>query len=211
MNVHLTELGYLREMVPQLEAEGFDVYLQPSKLLVPSFLGDFRPDALALRKDKKLVIEVISNRDKKSADPSKVASLFSGQNEWELRLIVMNSANTGINPAIQKAEAINESLANLNGLIGNNQHSAVLLLGWATFEALSRVIMPATFTRPQTPARLIQEMAMEGAVTPKEAETLRALADKRNRLIHGDLATKVSKTDAVKFVRVLEGLQKTKK
>lgn len=208
MNIHLTELGYLREMVPQLEAEGFDVYLQPSKLLIPSFLGDFRPDALALRKDKKLVIEVISNRNKKSVDPSKVAGLFSGQNDWELRLIVMNPANTGKNPTIQKAGAISDSLTNLNGLIENKQFSAALLLGWATFEALSRTIMPKTFVRPQTPARLIQEMAMEGVVTPDQAKSLRALAEKRNELIHGDLTTRVSKSQTVRFVRILEDLKK---
>jgi uncharacterized protein YutE (UPF0331/DUF86 family) len=209
MNVHLIELGYIGELVPQLEAEGYDVYLEPSKMLVPGFLGDFRPDAVAIRQDKKLVIEIISNGERKSPVKTNIAGLFAGQKEWEHRLIVMNPANKASNPAIQKVGVISSSVSNLNDLIENKQYSAALLLGWATFEALSRSIMPKTFARPQTPARLIQEMAMEGVVTPAEAATLRALAQKRNKLVHGDLTTKVSKSEIVRFQGILAELQKT--
>jgi uncharacterized protein YutE (UPF0331/DUF86 family) len=209
MNVHLTGHGYIGELVPQLEAEGYDVYLEPSKLLVPSFLGDFRPDALAIRPDKKLVIEIISNGEKKSAEEASIAGLFAGQKEWEHRLIVMNRANTGANPAVQEIRTIGDSVSNLNDLVEEGQYSAALLLGWATLEASGRFLMPDTFARPQTPARLVQELATEGVVTPAEAANLRTLAQKRNKLIHGDLTTKVSKSEIVKFLGILAELQKT--
>jgi hypothetical protein len=41
---------------------------------------------------------------------------------------------------------------------------------------------------------------------PTEADNLRALADKRNRLIHGELDMEISKDEVERFVAILDTL-----
>jgi uncharacterized protein YutE (UPF0331/DUF86 family) len=79
-----------------------------------------------------------------------------------------------------------------------------LLLAWATFEALARAVVSGEFQRPQTPGRLVQVLAQGGYLTPTEADKLRRLAEKRNKLIHGDLQVRVSKAEVKRFARVLD-------
>lgn len=52
------EAAVLERVREELLAEGYDVVLQPNKLMVPPFLGNVTPDALAFGPDKNLVIEV---------------------------------------------------------------------------------------------------------------------------------------------------------
>jgi uncharacterized protein YutE (UPF0331/DUF86 family) len=79
-------------------------------------------------------------------------------------------------------------------------------MAWATFEALSRALLPGKFTRPQSPGRLVEELTSEGHVTPNEADVLRRLAVLRNRLIHGDLRASAEPVDLAQFVAVLKTL-----
>jgi uncharacterized protein YutE (UPF0331/DUF86 family) len=79
-------------------------------------------------------------------------------------------------------------------------------MAWSTFEALGRSFMPTDFARAQSPGRLVQLLAQEGYVTPNEADTLRKLAEKRNVLIHGNVATDVSDAEVRDFVSILEKL-----
>ena len=82
------------------------------------------------------------------------------------------------------------------------------LLAWATFEAIARVLIPSQMQRPQTPGRLVQVLASEGYLTPTEADSLRLLADKRNKLIHGELRTRISKSEVNRIADVLSMLVK---
>jgi hypothetical protein len=57
------EAGVLENVAENLKADGFSVYVQPSGSLVPPFLGSYRPDALAFRGERRLIIEVVKNND----------------------------------------------------------------------------------------------------------------------------------------------------
>jgi len=69
-----------------------------------------------------------------------------------------------------------------------------------------RALLPRKFTRPQTPGRLVEELASVGYVTPDEADLLRRLADLRNSLIHGNLLASPRSQDLAQFVAVLKSL-----
>ncbi len=47
-----SEMELLKAVVPELEAEGYEVFLQPSGSFLPSFLQEIRPDAIALSEKK---------------------------------------------------------------------------------------------------------------------------------------------------------------
>ena len=49
MTPEAVETGFLRTVViPELQAEGYDVYLSPKRPRLPAFFGHFVPDAIAL-------------------------------------------------------------------------------------------------------------------------------------------------------------------
>jgi uncharacterized protein YutE (UPF0331/DUF86 family) len=51
---------------------------------------------------------------------------------------------------------------------------------------------------------MVEALAMEGHVTPTEAAKLRALAKKRNQLVHGDLAVDVAREETMEFLEILK-------
>ena len=60
------EQAALEALLPQLEEEGFTVFLQPPDSMLPEVLHrSYRPDAIALKEGKKLAIEVVSGADQK--------------------------------------------------------------------------------------------------------------------------------------------------
>jgi Holliday junction resolvase len=77
----------LERQVPTLTAEGFDVILQPRRADVPKFLGSYSPDALAFRKDKNLVVEVMRESPESSIKLKRIRSLLDGREGWELKII----------------------------------------------------------------------------------------------------------------------------
>jgi uncharacterized protein YutE (UPF0331/DUF86 family) len=66
--------------------------------------------------------------------------------------------------------------------------------------------MSEEFRRPQSPGRIIEVLAREGHVTPTEADRLRRLSEKRNKLIHGELQVRVSREEIQGFVAILDTL-----
>jgi uncharacterized protein YutE (UPF0331/DUF86 family) len=200
----VTEREVLAQMVPELEADGYEVYLEPSKGLSPAFLGNFRPDAIALRGDKNFVIEVLSTKNPSAAEKiAKLQGLLLGQDGWELKLVWIEEATKYTQLYVQTNEKIKARIAETKILAERGNLEPALLLGWGTFEAIARATFPQQFERPQTPRRIIEILANQGNLTPTEADALRILAEKRNKLIHGDLNQIASKIELDMFISVL--------
>jgi uncharacterized protein YutE (UPF0331/DUF86 family) len=197
----------LEQLVPQLQAEGYTVYLEPSRQLLPPLMEGYTPDAIALRHDRNLAIEVIVEAPSSGAKENGLKHRFEGRKEWELRLYYVRPAGHREGLPAMANEAIDSSIASLESLISTAQLSAASLIGWAIFEALGRALRPEKFTRPQTPERLIEGLATDGIVTPSEADLLRKQAKSRNRLIHGTLNEKIDAAELTKFVAILKELR----
>ena len=54
----LWESNVLRSLQQTSEARGLKFYIHPPREIVPEFLGDFRPDAMAIGPDGGIIIEV---------------------------------------------------------------------------------------------------------------------------------------------------------
>jgi hypothetical protein len=130
-----TEYDFLQRMLPQLEAEGYEVYLRPDSKFLPAFLQGYRPSAIALRHDKNLAIEVSRRSGPRTDRIDSVSKLFKDQPRWELRIVWLDPAtHIGALP-LQSASTVKAQVVEMRQLIDGGHLSASLLLGWATLEA----------------------------------------------------------------------------
>jgi uncharacterized protein YutE (UPF0331/DUF86 family) len=206
MSHEASEATLLESVLPELEAEGFEVFANPSPPILPPFMRDHSPDAIALRKDKKLAIEVLREGVPSNRRLDKLRELFSQHKDWELRVYWVNPSS--VRRAIEGASrnVIEQSIKAIEELTAGGRTGPALLMAWATFEAIGRAILPDRLQRPQPPGRLIGVLAAEGHVTPTEADHLRRMAESRNHLIHGGLETSVPEADLQRFIDVLKTL-----
>jgi uncharacterized protein YutE (UPF0331/DUF86 family) len=203
----------LELLTPQLEAEGYTVYLEPPRQLLPGFMQGYTPDAIALparnlkEARKKLAIEVAIEGSSASLKEDILKQRFMNAKDWELRVYYARPNETRASLPAMSREAIDTSLASIASLISTDQLQAALLLAWATFEALGRAVAGGKLARAQSPGRLIEVLASDGLVTPSEADTLRGLSKARNQLIHGRLDADIQRADLLKFIEILTSLR----
>ena len=67
------------------EERGFTFFKYPPRDLLPTFLGNYLPDAIALGKDENIAIEVKSRADRDALIAGRIADLFRGQKKWRFR------------------------------------------------------------------------------------------------------------------------------
>ena len=193
-------------VVPELQAEGYDVYLYPKRPKLPEFFGTYPPDAIAFGAKKNLVVEVLQRTPNAEQKLERIRALLKDQKNWELRVFWAEPASPDRTVEAQTPDAIRKNVIEIRELCSRKSFTAALLVSWATFEAVGRILIPEQFKRPQTPGRLVQVLAQSGHLTPSEADSLRRLASLRNSLIHGDLSVTVPLEDIEVFVVILETL-----
>ena len=184
-----TEQAILESILPDLEAEGFDVFVQPSHHLLPRFMENYQPDAIALRSDRKIAIEVKSKFLASDKKIRQLHDIFAHQPEWELRVFYAppRTAEQIIDRLVSKSD-LTDSLNSLPMLLTEAGPVPAILTAWSAFEAAARLLMPKRLERPQPSAHLVDLLAFEGYLTPSEADRARPLGILRNRAAHGDFS-----------------------
>src|SRR3954454_17425599 len=92
----LWDSNILRNLQQVSEARGLKFYLNPPREVVPEFLGDFQPDAIAVGPDGGIIIEVKHRRSPASEQQlAAIAKRVSSQKGWEFRAIYLNPAIDG--------------------------------------------------------------------------------------------------------------------
>src|SRR5438105_4678809 len=87
----LWENNVLKNLQEVSEARGLKFYINPPREIVPEFLGDFQPDAIALGPDGGMIIEIKLRRSPASERQlAAIAKRVSGQKGWEFRAIYLN-------------------------------------------------------------------------------------------------------------------------
>lgn len=206
MTIEASEDVVLERLVPDLESQGYDVFVHPNKKMVPDFLGAYQPDVIALGKDKNLAIEIKQTNRRSERLLQDLARRFEGQSRWELRIVWVNPSEAQSRLEPQSNETISSRLKEVSGLLDAGFTEAAMLMSWAAFEAIGRKLMTKEFVRPQSPGRLVQVLATEGHITPDEGDALRQLGDVRNRVIHGELTAAVTHKQVEAFLKVLTTL-----
>lgn len=184
------EEAALQAVVPSLEAEGFQVFVQPTRRMLPSFMERYQPDAIAVRPDKKVALEVLANSAQTGGYRERVTRLqamFADHPDWEFRVIYAPESDAAEDIPVSPREAIEELLARVEAAYDAMGPAAALLAAWAAFEAAARALAPNVYGRPQPTSRLIEGLAGEGYITPDEADIIRQVSRFRVQIAHGRL------------------------
>ncbi|MCB8879914.1 hypothetical protein ACELLULO517_06685 [Acidisoma cellulosilytica] len=198
------ERAVLQAVIPGLEAEGFEVFLQPGAQLLPPFMAGYRPDAIALKPGRKIAIEVTAGGGDRPNRPAlqKIQAIFASQRDWEFQILYAPPSSSDPDLAPEPKEAIFATLRRLPSLLDQGGAVAALLTGWSAFEAAARRLMPDDFERPQSPSRMLETLAFSGAVTPDEADLLRDLGRRRNQAAHGKLDVTITPAQLEQLIAV---------
>lgn len=201
-----SEAEVIESLLPKYQAEGYDVYINPSPSILPPFMQTYRPDAIALKKDRKIAIEVVGTASPSTQKITRLQSLFEGHDDWELRVFYASPAASTNLVEIASIPAINDSIQSVIDLKSAGHLNPALVMAWATFEAVGRALLPNQFRRPQTPARLVEVLGAEGYITPEEADILRTASSVRNAVVHGHLNATVDEKTLDGLVAILQTL-----
>lgn len=200
-----TQSELLSATIRKLKEQGYDVVIEPSASILPHSLQGWRPDAVAIGKSPRLVVEIASESPKAAARIADIQAALKAEPDWRLHLVLDRASSAA---TVDKASdsQIETALKDATKVLAVDARAA-LLMTWSAFEALSRARRPNDFSRPQSPGRLIEQLAANGEVSTSDAEFLRSMAMQRNRYIHGGLAQDVERENVTRFIELLKRLR----
>lgn len=191
----IRERDFLDNLIPALEAEGFTIFLHPSREILPAFMGNYRPDAIAVRPDKKIAIEVKTNLSSSRQEIAKIQQEVSRHPEWELRVYYSPPPTQEEPLATASLSSIEDALVEADKVRQAGHMRAALIASWAILEAAARALLPEELARPQRSEKLVDVLGGEGALTPTEVDRLRCALKARNAAAHGQLDAVVNPSD----------------
>lgn len=192
----IREKDFLQTLIPSYEAEGFSVFLHPAREMLPPFMRGYQPDAIAIREDKKIAIEI--KREGNSpvvAAMDELQKIFSNDSDWELRVYYIPGRLEEEDIQPSGLPEIDAALAEVEQLKRAGHLRAALIMAWAALEAAGRALLPQNLVRPQEANKLVELLASEGVVTPTEADSLRRAITARNAATHGQLAVPITQRE----------------
>lgn len=190
------ESSALRTLQRASEAQGLAFYVNPPRKVVPDFLGNYQPDAIARGSGGWIIIEVMHRRSREDKTQlAEISRRVSLQKGWEFRVIYLSPSADGALP-IEKPtwQQLQAALREIEALATGGHHAAALVSAWAALEALARLAKTdsKTGTSNASPLQAVQALAEEGFIGNGAADRLRNLAKLRNAVVHGDLSGDVS-------------------
>lgn len=199
------ERSVLEVITPKLERDGFEVLTDYSRTFVPKVSHGYLPDAIAVGRDRYIAIEIKASRNKSVEKYLKeIEKDFQNFPNWSFIVYYADELKKLESTNIVPLEQIMERIKNIIRLTAIDATNEALLVCWASLEALARHHSEKSFSRPQSPGRLVTVLAELGVLFPEEADLLRSLILKRNAFIHGQLDTKTTKEEVKRFVGILE-------
>ena len=196
----IRERDFLQTLVPGYEAEGFSVFLHPAREMLPPFMRGYQPDAIAVKDDKKIAIEIKRDATRRAAGREELQRIFSEHPEWELRIYYIPGRAEEEDIQTPDLAEIDAALAEVDQLKRAGHLRAALIMAWAALEAAGRALLPQDLARPQPANKLIEVLASEGVVTPAEADSLRKAISLRNAATHGHFAVPITEQEVEQVV-----------
>lgn len=207
----LWESKFLRNMQQVSEARGLRFYLNPPREIVPDFLGDFQPDAIALGPDGGIIFEVKNQRNPASERQfAAIARRISAQKGWELRMIYLNPPMDETPPIAKPTpEQLQDTFREIEALAKGGHSAAALVTAWAALESLARLASSYNeVERPTSlsPMQAVQRLAEEGYLEHEAANRLREMVKLRHAVVHGDLSVNVSTGQVESLLKELRAI-----
>jgi hypothetical protein len=181
----LKERSALDAFEPLWRKKGYTLVREPSQDELPGFLKGFHPDAIAVGVKPSLAIEVVGGQGAAAEDKiRRLRAAFEGRDDWRLEVVYVGPDGAPLAPASRT-----EVLATLRRakVLADSEPAAAFLMGWATLEAIARILQPEPASRSLAALTVVDLLVAYGHVTQEEGLKLRRLAVERNRLAHGQI------------------------
>ena len=201
-------LDRLRE---SYEHQGYEFIAEPLPDMLPSFLGSYRPDAIALKQGDGVIIEVKRGRRAgQELQLEALAKLVAGQPGWRLQVYFEGErTEDSVHIALPTQHQIDVQLAEAERLAASGYRKAAMLLAWSVLEAIARARIAhegASSQRPFSPAQTVQSLEIAGLVDGQVGRELRTKAQLRNLIAHGDLSADVDANDLDSLIKRIREL-----
>ncbi len=200
----------LRDLRLASEARGLTFYANPDRAVIPEFLGNYQPDAIALGPEGGVVIEIKNQRSGAAkAALAEISQRVAGQKGWEFRVIYLNPPANEVPPITRpSAKEIRAAIDEAISLRDSQHYAAAFVTAWATLEALTRVARASAEDtwNPISPLQTVQLLAEDGFLENETAARLRDFARLRNAIVHGDLSVKVGREPVEELIRQLQAI-----
>jgi hypothetical protein len=196
MTAAQTEDRVLALLRNRYEGEGFSFIEHPGQADLPAFMKGYRPDALALGKDKSIAIEVKLHRRPVTEESLRaVSERFKAQPHWEFRVVYGDEVEEEPIGAPTR-EQILAQIVDAEAILAQSFNRAAFVLGWAAIEAIARTLDPDfPSSGPRTMRQAVELLEHTGRLPFQQAQELRRLSPLRDKLVHGDFQTSISAAD----------------
>lgn len=186
------------------EADGYQFFIEPPSDIVPKFLRSYRPDAIAIRADVSVIIEIKSTRsDREHPKLSQIAAAVAPEPHWKFVVYTLDEEDSANTLNAPKLDTLADRLQEIDDLIAKGFQKPAGIMSWSVLEGLHRIIATRdnqVASRPFSPIQTIQFLEMNGLVNYDEGKFLRDFVKIRNAVLHGDFGMDFSE-GAVKFLR----------
>lgn len=191
----------------QYEDEGYEFRVRPEAESLPDFMEDYVPDAIAVKGQMGVAIEVKGRRMLSTERRLReVGKRFRDQRDWQLRVVYADEFETGL-PGTSGEPEIRIDLGSAENLLGMNETRAALVMAWSALEAAVRLIARRTGEKPPRNAReAIEALEHLGILPFESADELRRNYGLRSQVVHGEFGMPVT-ADAV--LPVLQAARQT--
>lgn len=194
-----TERRVLELLRHRYKSKGFTLVENPPPADLPGFMQGYRPDAVALSKERSIAIEILARRDKTTETRlSGLRDRFVGQAGWELHIVYGDELESE-KIAAPTREQVRAQIEEAQNLLEQAHPRAALLLAWAAIEAAARARGPEL--RAVGPWQALELLEHLGYLSFEEAQGLRKLLPLRNRIAHGDAETPVTSIEVEPVLR----------
>lgn len=188
------------------ELRGYEFFMHPHPDLLPEFLRGARPDAMAMKGEEKLLIQVITGHPATNTRIRALSDRVRGHPGWSMK-VYSSAAPIDEQHVIDPPTGndIAERIDEVEALLRAGHARAGILLAWSVLEAITRGIggsRVARATRPLLRDSIALFLEMEGLIDDEEAERLREAAGIGNKVAHGDLDLQPSE-DVVRWMLTL--------
>jgi REase_AHJR-like len=211
-DARLLESTALRNLRQMSEARALKFYVNPPPEVVPSFLGRFQPDAIAVGPDGGIIIGLTSRRNPRSERQlAAIAKQVSDQKGWEFRAIFLNPPVDDTPPIARPTQdQLQVKFAEIEALTNGGHTEAAFLTAWATLESLARLAREGgeagRVIGGLSALQAVQTLAEEGYLENDDADRLRAMVRLRNSVVHGDFSADVSAEEVKALLRQLRAI-----
>lgn len=187
----------------EMRGQGFEVVIEPSSKILPSFFEGYRPDVVGFSPNGNVALEVMTRRAASQQKLDKISRLFRDRKDWILRVVWREEVPEIHQKIAVGIEEIQEKIDSLQRILTDSDVQSIFLMTWSVLEAVARLADGAEFANQQTAHSLVQRLAHLGYIGPSDADTLRTLLHKRNKLAHGGIDERIEPASVLTMFEII--------